>query len=57
MRERHEHAILRAARLYERQLNDKNRAIEIYREVIAHETDDARVEEAKKRLADLSQKK
>jgi TolA-binding protein len=53
----HFDARLRAARLYERQLNDKNRAMDIYREVIAHETEDARVEEAKKRLADLSQKK
>ena len=50
-------ARMRAARLYERNLNDRNRAIEIYKEVISHETDDKRVEEARKRLADLSQRK
>jgi TolA-binding protein len=50
-------ARMRAARLYERSLNERKHAMEIYQEVISHETDDKRVEEARKRLADLSQRK
>jgi TolA-binding protein len=44
-------ARLRAAHLYEK--NDRARAIEIYREVTTTEIDDARVQEARKRLAEL----
>ncbi|HBI43852.1 MAG TPA: hypothetical protein DDY78_13535 [Planctomycetales bacterium] len=47
-------ARLRAARLYERSIGERNHAIEIYREVINRETDPKRIEEAQKRLADLS---
>ncbi|HEV3261161.1 MAG TPA: tetratricopeptide repeat protein [Gemmataceae bacterium] len=47
-------ARLRAARLYDRQLNERTRAIELYREVTTHETDPKRLQEASKRLADLS---
>jgi TolA-binding protein len=47
-------ARLRAARLYERQLNERGRALELYREVTLHETDPKRVEEAKKKMAELS---
>ena len=47
---------LRAAKLYERQLNERARAIEIYREIITHEVDPKRHEEAQKRLADLNGK-
>lgn len=50
-------ARLRAARLYERQLNERARAIEIYQEIVQHETDTKRVEEAKTRLAALAGKK
>ena len=44
----------RAARIYDKQLSDRNRAIEIYREITSHETDPKRINEANKRLADLS---
>lgn len=47
-------ARLRAARLYDRQLNERSRALELYREIITHETDPRRLQEANKRLADLS---
>jgi hypothetical protein len=50
-------ARLRAARLYDRQLNERVRAMELYREITTHETDPKRREEATKRLADLSAKK
>jgi TolA-binding protein len=43
---------LRAAKLYER-MNERARAIEIYREVVTHEVDPKHVEEANRRLADL----
>jgi hypothetical protein len=47
-------ARLKAARLYDRYLNERARAIELYREITTHETDPKRVAEAQKRLADLS---
>ncbi|MCI0457475.1 MAG: hypothetical protein L0Z62_10940 [Gemmataceae bacterium] len=47
-------ARLRAARLYDRQMIDRTRAIELYREVKTHETDPKRLEEANKRLQALS---
>jgi TolA-binding protein len=47
-------ARLRAARLYERNVGDRNHAIEIYREIVNRETDPKRIDEAQKRLADLS---
>jgi hypothetical protein len=47
-------ARIRAARLYERYLNERNKAIEIYKEVLGHETDSARIEEAQRRLTALS---
>jgi TolA-binding protein len=47
-------ARLRAARLYERSIGERNHAIDIYRDVINRETDPKRIEEAQKRLADLS---
>ena len=47
-------ALMRAARLYDRQLNDKGKALELYREDIAHDTDAARIKEAERRLADLT---
>ncbi len=50
-------ARMRAARLYERNLNERARAMEIYQEIIQHETDDKRVEEAKARLAALTGRK
>jgi TolA-binding protein len=47
-------ARLRAARIYDKQLADRTRAIEIYKEVTTHETDAKRITEANKRLAELS---
>jgi hypothetical protein len=47
----HTDARLRAARLYEK--TDKTRSIEIYREITTTEVDETRVQEARKRLAEL----
>jgi hypothetical protein len=47
-------ARMRAARIYDRQLMDRNRSVEIYREITTHETDPSRIAEATKRLAELS---
>jgi TolA-binding protein len=49
----HFDARLRAARLYDRTLNNRGKAAEIYRQIITTETDDVRIEEAKRRLADI----
>ncbi len=50
-------ARLRAGRLYEKQLNDRAKAIQLYKDVTIHEIDNKRVEEAQKRLTDLGAKK
>jgi hypothetical protein len=47
-------ARLRAARLYDRQLIKRERARELYGEVITHDTDQKRILEAKKRLSELN---
>jgi tetratricopeptide (TPR) repeat protein len=47
-------ARLRAARLYDRHLQERTRAIELYREIITHETEPKRIEEAEKRVKELS---
>ena len=47
-------ARLRAARLYDRQLNERGRAIELYKEITTHETDPKQMHEASKRLAELT---
>jgi TolA-binding protein len=47
-------ARLRAARIYDKNLPERGRAIELYKEVTTHETDPARQQEAQKRLAVLS---
>jgi TolA-binding protein len=49
----HLDARLRAARLYERSVKDRGRAVEIYKEITTHETDEKRIEEARRRLAEL----
>src|SRR6266542_5738435 len=46
-------ARLRAARLYDRNTIDRSRARELYQEVITHDTDPRRIEEAQRRLAEL----
>jgi hypothetical protein len=53
----HFDARMRAARLYERYQSERSHAIEIYKEITTHETDAKRVEEAQKKLTELSGKK
>lgn len=48
---------LRAARLYDKYLSERTRAMELYREVTTHETDPKRIAEAQKRMAEMSGKK
>lgn len=50
----HFDARMRAARIYDRQLHQRDRAIELYRDIKTHETDPKRIAEADKRLSDLS---
>ncbi|HEY2787648.1 MAG TPA: hypothetical protein VGJ05_22010 [Fimbriiglobus sp.] len=47
-------ARMRAAKLYDKTLNERAKAIELYRDVIAHDTDDERIKVAQKRLAELT---
>jgi TolA-binding protein len=50
-------ARLRAARLYERSLSERNHALEIYRQITTHETDARRIEEAQRKITELSGRK
>jgi TolA-binding protein len=50
-------ARIRAARLYEKQLNDRVRASQIYKEIITHETNEKHIEEAKARLQEISNRR
>jgi hypothetical protein len=45
---------IRAARIYDKVLVERARAIELYREVTLHSTDPKQLQEAQKRLADLA---
>ncbi len=45
---------LRAARIYDKNLPERAKAIELYRQITQNETDQKRVQEAEKRLKDLS---
>jgi len=47
-------ARLRAAHLYDRHLNERAKAIELYREEIAHDTDADRIKQAERRLGELT---
>jgi hypothetical protein len=47
-------ARLRAARLYDKQLQERAHAVELYREVTLHETDPKRLQEAQKKLTEMS---
>jgi len=47
-------ARLRAARIYDRHLNDKARASEWYRAILTHETDERRRQEAQRRLGEMN---
>jgi len=46
-------ARLRAARIYDHQLQERTRALELYRDIITHETEPKRIEEAEKRVREL----
>src|SRR5262249_52386569 len=50
-------ARIRAARLFEKQLNDRVRASQLYKEIITHETKEKMSEEAKARLQEISNRK
>jgi hypothetical protein len=50
-------ARLRAARLYDRQLSERSKAIEMYRSVLDHDTDNDRIREAERRIAELTGKR
>jgi len=45
---------LRAARIYDKYLNERNHAIELYREVTTRELDPKRVAEAQKRITEMT---
>jgi hypothetical protein len=47
-------ARMRAATLYDKQLNERGKALELYRDEIAHDTDTDRIKTAEKRLAELT---
>lgn len=46
-------ARLRAARIYDKQLVDREKAKAIYKEILTHDTDSNRIQEARKRLEEL----
>ncbi|MFL5329468.1 MAG: tetratricopeptide repeat protein [Gemmataceae bacterium] len=46
---------VRAARLYDKALNDRPRATELYKAVLAYETDPVRIKEAQRRLGELKE--
>jgi TolA-binding protein len=50
----HFDARMRAARLYDYEVKNRSRAIELYKEITTHETDPKRIQEANKRLSELS---
>jgi hypothetical protein len=50
-------ARMRAAILYDKQLNERSKAIELYRAVIDHDTDPERLRQAEKRLGELNGRK
>jgi hypothetical protein len=47
-------ARLRAAVIYDRQLNERGKALALYRDVVEHDTDPDRIKTAEKRLAELT---
>ena len=50
-------ARLRAAVLYDKQLNERSKAIEMYRAVVDHDTNPDHIRQAEKRLAELNGRK
>ncbi len=49
----HTDARIRAARLYDKQISDREKARAIYKEVLTHDTDAKHIEEARRRLEEL----
>lgn len=47
-------ARLKAAILYDKSLNERSKALELYRDVIAHDTDPERLKQAERRLGELT---
>jgi TolA-binding protein len=47
-------ARIRAARIYDRQLHNRTKAMELYKDVTTHEVDPRRKQEAEKRIIELS---
>jgi TolA-binding protein len=47
-------ALMRAATLYDRQVNDRVKAIEMYRAAISRDVDPDRIQQAERRLAELT---
>jgi hypothetical protein len=45
---------MRAARLFDYEVKDRTRAMELYNEITTHETDPKMIQEAQKRIAELS---
>jgi TolA-binding protein len=52
----HQDARLRAARLYDKALNERGKAIELYKAVTVYETEPKRTQEAQRRLNELMEK-
>jgi hypothetical protein len=50
-------AELRAARIYDKQLNERGRAIELYRAVVMNDTNATHIKEAERRIAELTSTK
>jgi hypothetical protein len=50
----HSDAIMRAAYIYDRLLNERSKAIDLYREELQNDTEPVRLKEAEKRLAELT---
>ena len=53
----HPDARMKAARIYDKNLSDQVNALRVYKEVRLHDADDARLQEAAKRLAELTGRK
>jgi len=53
----HPDARMKAARIYDKSLSDQVNAVRLYKEVRLHDADDARLQEASKRLVDLTGRK
>lgn len=49
----HTDARLRAARLYDKHISDREKAKALYKEILTHDTDNNRIQEARRRLEEL----